>query len=76
MLQVSRRGHISSHLNLESLLTPAPTQMGSSQTNPPHPPIQHHKFIELKANNFYVFEGKQYFALKYKFALMITMVCT
>jgi len=38
MTQVSRRGHFSSQLYPESLLTPQTTEMGSPLINPPHPP--------------------------------------
>jgi len=76
MSQVSKRGHISSHLNLESFLTPAPTQMGSSQTNPPHPPIQHHTSQNLRPTTSTWLRENNLLSLKYNFALMITMVYT
>jgi len=54
MMEVSIKGHFSSQLNPESLLTPQTTEMGSPLIKPPHPPKQQHKFTKLKANNLYV----------------------
>ena len=54
MTQVNIRGHFSSQLYSESLLTPGTIEMGSPLIKPPHPPKQQHKFTKLKANNLYV----------------------